>query len=80
MEKYKNIIVYSSPDCAYCYTLKEYLKSKDVAYGEANIYDDVVEYENMKKFSGQDSVPVLFCDGKFVIGWDKEKVNELLGL
>lgn len=80
MDNNKKILVYSSPDCAYCYTLKDYLKSKGVEFQEINIYEDEQGYEDMKAISKQNNVPVLLIGDDFVIGWDKKKINELIGL
>jgi len=38
MSKDKKITVYSSPDCAYCYTVKGYLEDNGFEYEEINIY------------------------------------------
>jgi glutaredoxin-like YruB-family protein len=79
MEKQK-VVVYSSPDCVYCYTVKGYLDEKGIEYDEINIYEDTKAYEEMKNFSGQESVPVIVIDDTVIVGWDKDKLKEALGL
>ncbi len=76
----KKIVVYSTPDCAYCYTLKSYLDKKGFEYQEINIYEDDKEREKMEKISGQKNVPVTVVDEQVVAGWDKKKINDLLGI
>lgn len=76
----KKIIVYSTPDCAYCYTLKGYLESKKQAYQEINIYEDEAEQQKMEALSGQKNVPVTLIGDQVIVGWDKEKINQLLGI
>lgn len=76
----KKVLVYSTPDCAYCYTLKSYLQSKGVGYKEINIYEDERERKKMEEISGQKNVPVAVIDNEVVAGWDKEKINKLLGI
>ena len=78
MEKQK-VVVYSSPDCVYCYTVKGYLEDKGVEYEEINIYDDTQAYEKMVEFSQQESVPVIVVDDTVIVGWDKDKLKESLG-
>lgn len=80
MTNNKEIIVYSTPDCAYCYTLKSYLESKGIAYREINIYTDEEERRKMEELSGQKNVPVTVIGDEVVTGWDKGKLNKLLGI
>lgn len=78
MSDSKKVIVYSTPDCAYCYTLKNFLQSKGIEYTEINIYTDEKARQEMEALSGQNSVPVTVIDGKVVIGWDKVAIDDLL--
>jgi glutaredoxin-like YruB-family protein len=80
MEKEKKIIVYSSPDCAYCYTLKGYLENQGKEYEEINIYEDEQARKKMEELSGQTSVPVTVIGDEVIVGWNKEKINNLLGI
>ncbi len=79
-KKTKNIIVYSSPDCAYCYTLKSYLKTRGVLYEEIDIYEEETGIEKVKEISGQSTLPVILIDEEIIIGWDKQKLNNSLDL
>lgn len=74
------VIIYSTPTCVYCHNLKEYLKSKNIEYKEIDVSKDEKELEKMVAISGQMGVPVIDIDGNIVIGFDKQKVDELLGL
>ena len=74
------IVIYSTPTCVYCNTLKEYLKSKNLEYKEIDVSKDEQELEKMVAISGQMGVPVIDIDGNIVIGFDKAKVDELLKL
>jgi len=80
MKNNKKVIVYSTPDCAYCYTLKSYLQSKGIEYKEINIYEDEQERRKMEEISGQKNVPVTVIDGEVITGWDKKKINKLLNI
>ena len=79
-EKNKTVTVYSSPDCAYCYTLKGFLDKNKIKYEEINIYDDDEAYEKMKEMSGQKDVPVTVIEDEVIVGWDKEKFKKVLGI
>lgn len=75
-----SITIYSTPTCIYCKTLKEYLHSKNIPYQEVDVSENEKELEKMVAISGQMGVPVVDIDGNVVIGFDKEKVDELLKL
>ena len=72
------ITIYSTPTCVYCHTLKEYLTKNNLQYKEVDVSLDEKELEKMVAISGQMGVPVTEIDGNVVIGFDKEKIDELL--
>lgn len=74
------VIIYSTPTCVYCNTLKEYLNSKSIEFKEIDVSKDDKELEKMVAISGQMGVPVIDIDGNVVIGFDRQKVDELLHL
>ncbi len=74
------ITIYSTPTCVYCNTLKEYLSSKEIEFKEIDVTKDEKELEKMVAISGQMGVPVIDIDGNIIIGFDKQRVDELLHL
>ena len=75
----RNVIVYSSPLCAPCERLKEYLKSRGVAFTVVDVMMDedaaeLLESRNIR------STPVLSVDGELVVGFQREPIDKLLGL
>ncbi len=75
------ITVYSSPDCAHCYTAKDYLKAKGFEYEEVDILFDDEGRKKMEEISGQQNVPVIVINNETVLtGWNKQKLNEALGI
>lgn len=74
------IKIYTTPTCAYCKMAKEYFKSKNLNYEEYDVSKDIPRQKEMIEKTGQFSVPVIDIDGKVVIGFDKPKINQLLGL
>lgn len=74
------VIIYSTPTCVYCNTLKEYLNSKKIEFKELDVSKDEKELEKMVAISGQMGVPVIDIDNNIIIGFDKQKVDELLNL
>lgn len=75
-----NITIYSTPVCAYCKMAKEYLTSKGIPYTDVDVSRDQAKAQEMIAKSGQYGVPVIDVDGKLIIGFDKRKLDEYLGL
>lgn len=72
------VTIYSTPTCVYCKTLKEYLDSKQIPWKEIDVSANEAELEKMVAISGQMGVPVVEIDGDVVVGFDKEKIDEIL--
>ncbi len=76
----KKVSIYTTPTCMYCKAAKEFFKESDVGYEEYDVASDAEKREEMIKKSGQMSVPVIFVDDEMVIGFDRDKLSELLGV
>ena len=72
--------IYTTPTCHYCKMAKEYFKAKGIEYEEYDVMTDLVKRQEMVSKTGQMGVPVIDIDGKLVIGFDRPKINEYLGL
>ena len=80
MENQPKIKVFSTPTCPYCVTLKEFLKDKGFGFEDIDVSQDQKLLDEMVEKSGQMGVPVVEIDGQIIIGFDKEKINELLNI
>lgn len=80
------ITVFTSSTCPICTSLKEYLKAKNIPFTEKMVdLSDVAKKEMQAASGGFMGVPFLVIvkdDGvaENVIGFDKGKINSLLGL
>jgi len=74
------IRVFSTPSCPYCYTLKEFLKQNNFEFEDIDVSRDEKALKEMVEKSGQMGVPVVEIDGEIVVGFDKEKISQLLNL
>lgn len=74
------IKVYSIPTCPYCVTLKKFLKEKGVEFVDIDVSADSKALDEMVDKSGQMGVPVVNIDGKIVVGFDRDKILELLNI
>ena len=75
----RDVIVYSSPLCAPCERMKEYLRSKGVAFKVVDVMidEDAAELLESKNIR---STPVLSVDGELVVGFQREAIDKILGL
>ena len=76
----KKVTVYSTPTCPFCIRAKQFLKDNNIQYEDIDVSTDQVKAQEMISRSGQMGVPVIDVDGMIVIGFDKEKIKENLGL
>lgn len=74
----KEVIVYSSPLCAPCERLKEYLRSRGVAFRVVDVMmdEDAAEWLESRNIR---TTPVLSVDGELLVGFQREMVDRLLG-
>lgn len=76
----QTVLVYSTPTCPYCRMAKAYFQEKGVTYKDIDVSLDQKFAEEMIKKSGQMGVPVLDINGTIIIGFDKKKINQALGI
>ena len=74
------VIVFSTPTCAFCNAAKSYFKQKGVTFRDVDVSRDPAAARDMVRRSGQQGVPVIDIGGKIVVGFDRNKINQLLGL
>lgn len=76
----KNITIYSTPSCHFCHEAKDFFKENGVEFTDYNVAADQEKRQEMMDLTGQMGVPVIKIDDQIVIGFDKSKLKELLGL
>lgn len=76
----KNVTVYTTPTCSWCTTLKRHLDEYGIRYREVNVAADQKAAEEMMKKSGQQGVPQTDINGQMIVGFDKVRINSLLGI
>ena len=77
--------VYSTTTCPYCKMLKDYLKQKNVEYEEVVLDEKPDQMQDSFDTCGSMGVPcthIVKDDGTEIniLGFDKQKVDEALGL
>ena len=76
----KRVIVFSTPTCSWCRKLKSYLKQNNVRFKEIDVSRDQAAARDMIKKTGQQGVPQMWVNGQPVVGFDKPKIDRMLGL
>ncbi len=59
---------------------KDYFKANNIAYTEHDVAADMEQRKEMVKKSGQMGVPVIQIENDLIVGFNKPKIMELLGL
>jgi glutaredoxin 3 len=80
MPEAKNVTIYSTPTCHFCQMSKEFFKEHNVAYQEFDVAADVEKRQEMQEKSGGLAVPVIDIGGEITVGFDKERLEQLLGI
>ena len=75
----RQIKVFSTPTCPYCQRLKSYLKEKGQQFEDIDLVTNRERIQEMFKLSGQGGVPVTVVDGEVVVGFDRPRLEKLLG-
>ena len=75
----KKVTIYTTPTCVYCKSAKEFFQENGIKYEEKNVATDQEAQQVMVQKSGQMAVPVIDVGGEIVVGFDKDKLSELLG-
>jgi glutaredoxin 3 len=79
------VTVYSTTTCPYCHMLKEYLKSKNIAFEDVVLdYEPgrAVESVHLCESMGVPCTHIVKDDGTDIriLGFDQAKIDEALGL
>ncbi len=74
------VVIYTSDTCHFCTLAKAHLRKHAVPFQEINVSRDDKAAQRMVAKSGQQGVPQLDIDGSVVVGFDKARIDSLLGL
>ena len=74
------VIVYSTPTCPYCDFAEDFLRENNIEFEAVDVSQNQARAQEMIQKSGQMGVPVIDVDGNIVIGFNKAKLKQLLGL
>jgi glutaredoxin 3 len=75
----KIIIVYNQPGWGPCHREKEFLSQKGIEFVDKDIRADQAALKELIEM-GYQATPVTIIDGEAVVGFDQQRISELLGL
>ncbi len=76
-----HVTVYARPGCGVCTVVKGYLASNGVRFREFDVSRDPEALQEMVNLTGgARTLPVVAVRDEAVIGFAKERLDELLGL
>ncbi len=79
-KKRHRVIVFSTPTCPHCRSAKRYLEQRGISYVEVDVSRDAAAARDMVRRTGEQGVPQLEIDGRMVVGFNRAKIDRLLGL
>jgi glutaredoxin-like YruB-family protein len=74
----KQVTVYSTPTCSWCNALKGWLRKNGIPFTDIDVSRDEKAAHEMVSRTGQQGVPQTDINGKMVVGFDQQKLKELL--
>ena len=75
-----SVTVFSTPTCSWCVRLKTYLKQHAITFKDVDVSKDERAANDMVRRSGQMGVPQAWIDGQVIVGFDRGRIDTLLGL
>ena len=76
----KSVKVYSTSTCPWCIRVKQFLKENNIEFQNLDVSGDQLAADEMMAKTGQMGVPVVDIDGEIVVGFDKDRIKQLLGI
>ena len=76
----KTITIYSTPTCHFCKMAKEFFTEKGVSFTDYNVAADAAKREEMIHLTGQLGVPVIVVGGDVMVGFDRARLADKLGI
>ncbi len=74
----KTVTIYSTPVCHFCHAAKDFFAANNIAFTEHDVASDLEKREEMIDMTNQMGVPVIRIGDDVVIGFDEDKLKELL--
>ncbi len=74
------VIIFTTPTCSFCNAAKRYFREKKIKFRDVDVSRDQRAAMDMQRRTGQTGVPVILINNRPIVGFDKPKINKLLGI
>lgn len=74
----KRVTVYSTPTCSWCNTLKAWLRRNNIPFTDMDVSRDEHAAQELVRRTGQQGVPQTDINGQVVVGFNEQRLKELL--
>jgi len=79
-KKQHKVVVFTTPTCSWCRKVKQYMQQHRISFREIDVSKDDKAGRDMVRMTGQQGVPVILIDNRPIVGFDKAKIDHLLGI
>ncbi len=79
-KKQPRVLVFTTPTCPWCRRTKRYFREKGIRFKEIDVTRDPRAAKDLVRWTGQMGVPVIRIGHHFIVGFDKPKIDKLLGI
>jgi len=74
----QNVTIYTTPTCPYCNQAKDYFNENGISFTDYDVSENREKAKEMIEKSGQRGTPVIDINGEIVVGFNKEKIKQLI--
>ncbi len=74
------VVVFSTPSCSWCRSLKQYLKKHKIRFRDIDVSRDQSAAKDMVRRTGQQGVPVILINNRPIVGFNKTEINKYLNI
>ncbi len=79
-QRQPKVIIFTTPTCSFCRAAKRYFQEKKIKFKEIDVTKDERAARDMMRRTGQTGVPVILINNRPIVGFDKPKINQMLGI
>jgi glutaredoxin-like YruB-family protein len=79
-KKSHSVVVFTAPACSWCRRVKHYLREHSIQFKEIDVSRNTHAAKDIMRRTGQTGVPVILIDNRYIVGFNRSKLDHLLGI
>jgi glutaredoxin 3 len=72
------VVLFSTPTCSWCRRAKRYFRERRIPFKEINVERDQEAARDVARKTGQTGVPVIKIGNRWIVGFDKVRIEKEL--